>query len=77
MKEKKSIIGLYLGSFDPFHDGHMEVIEVMLQFCDKIIVTAAKKNKSKPHLSPYDHRVALIKNYIMDNPNVYFEDSTP
>src|SRR3989304_121338 len=59
-------IGLYFGSFDPFHDGHMEVSEIMLNFCDIILITTVKKNKEKSWLSPYGHRVHMINNYLSD-----------
>lgn len=63
-QKKIQTIGFYFGSFDPFHDGHMEVAEVMLTFCDVVLITTVKKNKEKPWLSTYEHRTWMISNYL-------------
>lgn len=69
-------IGFYYGSFDPFHDGHMEVAEIMLKFCDTVLITTLHKNRHKPLLSQYEHRVAMINNYLKNttSPIYYFKD---
>ncbi|CAH6419683.1 Cytidylyltransferase [uncultured virus] len=58
------IIGLYFGSFDPFHNGHMEVLEVMLNYVDIILITTADKNSEKPLLSLSKHRAQMIQNHL-------------
>jgi cytidyltransferase-like protein len=60
------VIGLYFGSFDPFHDGHCEVAEIMLNFCDLVLITTVHKNSNKPLLSLYEHRINLINHAIKD-----------
>jgi cytidyltransferase-like protein len=57
-------VGVYFGSFDPPHDGHLEVINVSLQFCDDIVVTTVHSNRSKPLLSAYDHRIRMLENMV-------------
>ena len=44
-------IGIYGGSFDPFHDGHKQVIKNILDadLVDKIIVIPCKQNPLKGH----------------------------
>lgn len=59
-------LGLYLGSFDPFHKGHFEVIDVMLQYVDKIAILPNNPNKNKPKRSAIYHRINMIKMYLND-----------
>lgn len=66
-------IGFYFGSFDPFHNGHMEVAEVMSKYCDVIFITTIVKNSEKPQLSKYIHRINMIKNALKHtSKNIYF-----
>ena len=37
---------LYPGSFDPVHNGHVEIVETAAQLFDKVII-AAMRNPSK------------------------------
>ncbi len=51
---------IYPGSFDPLHNGHLDVIERGARLCDKIIVAVAR-NLSKEGLFSFDERVELIR----------------
>jgi len=59
-------IGMYSGSFDPPHNGHLEVIDKMfeLNLCDYVFVFTAHKNKNKPKLLDYYRRSIMITNMI-------------
>ena len=48
---KKMRIGIYLGSFDPIHNGHLEAISSALTVgkCDKVIVVPTMHNPWKKH----------------------------
>jgi hypothetical protein len=50
---------LYVGSFDPFHVGHLEVTTVMSQDC-VVVVVPNNPNKSKPMRSELEHRINVI-----------------
>lgn len=51
---------IYPGSFDPLHNGHLDVIERASRLCDRIIVAVAR-NLEKEGLFRFDERVALIQ----------------
>lgn len=73
IKNKDTRIGFYFGSFDPFHNGHTEVVNVMLKYCDVIFITTVSKNPKKPNLLSYEHRVQMINNALIDNQKpIYF-----
>ena len=57
-------IGFYLGSFDPIHIGHINVIRCVLnsKVVDKIIVVPALKNPWKYiEPAPFDDRLKMIQ----------------
>jgi pantetheine-phosphate adenylyltransferase len=54
-------IAVYPGSFDPFTNGHLDVVDRALSIFDEVIVAvAANPDKRKP-LFTVDERVKLIK----------------
>ena len=34
----KMITGIYAGSFDPFTNGHLDIVKRALNFCDSLII---------------------------------------
>lgn len=55
-------VGIFFGSFDPFHCGHREVVDVCLEhYCNRLICGAIKMNQSKPNLSCHKRRYELLK----------------
>lgn len=56
---------IYPGSFDPVHNGHIDVIERASKLCDRIIVAVAV-NSAKCGLFTMEERVELIRLAVPD-----------
>ena len=67
-------IALYLGSFNPFHNGHLEVIKTALNDfkMDKVIIVPTMQNPwKKEKVLDIDKRLDIIEYSIMEN--MYYE----
>jgi cytidyltransferase-like protein len=64
--------GLFLGRFQPFHDGHAAIAADALKKCRHLIIAVGSAQESRTKRNPltYYEREALIKNAIFGNVNV-------
>ena len=53
-------IALYIGSFDPLTNGHLDVIRAAVRICDTLIVVVGR-HPAKTPLLPAETRMALIR----------------
>lgn len=63
MAEKKPVIAIYPGSFDPITLGHLNIIKRAAALFDKLIV-CVMVNSSKNGLFTYEERVDLIRRVL-------------
>lgn len=68
-------IGIYPGTFDPIHNGHIDVIERSAAIFDKVLVVLAVNSK-KTHLFNNDERINMTKTVLskLENVDVIFHD---
>jgi pantetheine-phosphate adenylyltransferase len=60
---------LYPGSFDPLHNGHLEIIEIASRLFDEVIVVAMV-NRTKEGFFPLAERVAMMEESVAHLTNV-------
>lgn len=67
-------VGLFFGSFNPVHIGHMALANYMLSFTDMqqvwLVVSPHNPLKSKSTLLNQNHRLMLVNAAIDDHPNM-------
>ncbi len=61
---------VYPGSFDPFTNGHLDVVERALGIFDHLIVAVAANPDKRRPLFSVDERVQLIKDALRDHDRV-------
>ena len=65
-------IAIYPGSFDPFTNGHMDIVLRGLEIFDTIIVAVAR-NSEKNSLFSAAERVKMISRMVADNPRIQID----
>ena len=70
MNKKPKKTGLYFGSFNPIHIGHLAIANYMLEFTDLdevcFVVSPQNPLKSKNTLLPNHHRYAMVVRAVED-----------
>lgn len=64
---------IYPGSFDPFTNGHLDIVERASRLFDRVVVAVAKSEAKNPLFS-IDERVALVRRTIRRMKNVEVDD---
>jgi pantetheine-phosphate adenylyltransferase len=59
------VIGLYPGTFDPFHNGHLDISRRALQMFDEVVI-AVYDLPNKKLLFPHAQRVALVQECLAE-----------
>ena len=63
-------VGLIPGSFDPFHNGHLEVVERAAHLFDEIVVAAIRNPQKSEALFDLDERREMISESCAHIPSV-------
>lgn len=53
--------GVFVGRFQPFHDGHKRCIEKILQNCERCIVLMRETDKTEKNPFDFEKRKAMIR----------------
>ncbi len=69
MAEISPKIGLYPGSFDPIHKGHLHLIERASKLFDKLYVAVAKNPDKNPLFSPRE-RLEILEEIFRGNAKI-------
>jgi pantetheine-phosphate adenylyltransferase len=69
------LVALYPGSFDPIHNGHLDVIERASRLFDKVIVAVYHTPSKRLEFST-EERVELIRRVVAPFPNVEVDSYT-
>lgn len=60
---------IFPGSFDPFHLGHLDILERALPLFEEIVL-AIGENSSKKYLFPLDRRLRMLNRLFEDEPKI-------
>jgi pantetheine-phosphate adenylyltransferase len=65
-------LALYPGSFDPFHNGHLEIVERAARIFDEVVVAALRNPQKSQARFDLDSRRRMIEESISHLDNVRF-----
>jgi pantetheine-phosphate adenylyltransferase len=66
-------IAIYPGSFDPFTNGHLDIVKRGLEIFDTVIIAVAANADKKNCLFSIEERVDMISRLTKDNPRLCVE----
>ena len=65
-------VAAYPGTFDPFTNGHLEIIERASELFDKVVVLVAKREEKNTFFT-FDERFEIARDCVSHIPNVSVE----
>jgi len=63
-------VGFYPGTFDPIHNGHVEIVETASRLFDRVVVAAMRNPQKGEPLFSLDERQTLIEESLAHLDNV-------
>ena len=67
---------IYPGSFDPFTNGHLDIVQRAARLFDTVIVAIANNEEKQAPLFTLEERMALVEESIGSMPNVRVDSFT-
>ncbi len=76
---KKFDVLVYIGRFQPFHNGHLAVVKEALKHCDRLLILVGSANASLSLRNPFSYaqRHRMIVDSILDNTDAGLVDVLP
>ena len=65
-------VAVYPGSFDPVHEGHLDIIERCRPLFDEVVVAVLHNEEKRPLFSVAE-RMAMIRELVADRPEIRVE----
>ena len=65
-------IGVFVGSFNPVHNGHIKIVNYLLDnYLDKVIIIPTKNYWNKQNLEKLEDRINMLK--VFENKNIIID----
>ena len=61
---------LYPGSFDPFHNGHLEIVETAARMFDRVVVAAVRNSQKSDSVFTLEERQQMIADSVSHLDNI-------
>lgn len=70
--QRPSRTGIFAGTFDPVHNGHLAFARTAIQACqlDTVVFLPEREPRYKRNVTDIDHRLAMLHLAITDEPNM-------